>query len=281
MNWLFLTLISAVTYAAAEIIGKYVSNKKSEPVFIGIIAAAFTTFVTFQFATLETMKLPSNVWAFGGLIASAMFVAVGITTYYEGLKHSDVSEFALLSRTRTLLLVLGGVIIFRERFSLVQIIGGTLVLYGTFFLSWEGGRFRFGKGSRFALATAVLLTIGTLFDKAVVSFYSASMYTFLVYLMTVAFMFPLAVSRYIEGAKLPNISTTGALFVIGTLYGVSAYCIYAAYLASGPVSLVTLASQFEIPIAVLWGIFILKEKKKLIPRLISMLLLIIGIVLLK
>jgi len=281
MNWFFLTIISAVAYAIAEIISKYVSDEKSEPVFIGIIAALFTTFMTFQFVTMETIKLPSNVWAFAGLIASAAFVAVGIITYYEGLKHSDVSEFGLLSRSRTLLVVLGGVILFRERFSFFQIIGATLILYGVFLLSWKGGKFHFGKGSKFALATAVLFSLGALFDKAVISYYSAIMYTFLNYLLTSAFLFPLAFSRYIEGAKLPKKSTVGLLFIVGTLYGISAYCIYAAYLAKGPISLVTLASQLEIPITVLWGIFLLKEQKKLFSKLISMVLLIVGIILLK
>lgn len=281
MNWFILTIVSAITYGAAEIISKYLSDKKSEPVFLGIIAAAFTTFVTFQFATLEAMKIPTNVWALAGLVASAALVAVGIITYYEGLKNSDVSEFALFSRSRTLLVVLGGILIFRERFGFVQIIGAVLVLYGVFLLSWEGGKFHFGRGSKFAIATAVLFSLGVLFDKAVISYYTASMYTFLNYFFTTAFLFPLACSRYIEGVKLPNKSTIGILFIVGTLYGISAYCIYAAYLASGPVSLVTLASQFEIPITVLWGIFLLKEHKKIYPKLISMAVLIVGIILLK
>ncbi|MEK7577297.1 MAG: DMT family transporter [Patescibacteria group bacterium] len=281
MNWFTLTIISAITYAIAEIISKYVSDKKSEPVFIGIIAAFFTTLVSFQFASLEPMRLPTNVWALTGLVLSAMCIAIGIVTYYEGLKHSDVSEFGLFSRSRTLFVVLGGMVLFRERFNALQIIGGLLIVYSIFILSWEGGRIYFGKGSKFAIATAVLFGIGALIDKAVISYYSAIMYTFLTYLLTVAFMFPLAVSRYIEGVKLPKVSTTGILFIVGTFYGISAYCIYAAYSLNGPISLITLASQFEIPITVLWGIYIMKEQKRVVPKLMSMALLIMGIVLLK
>jgi drug/metabolite transporter (DMT)-like permease len=281
MNWFVYAIISAVTYATAEIMSKYVSDKKSEPVFIGIIAAFFTTVISFQFASWEPMILPTSAWALAGLVASAAFVAIGIVTYYAGLKYSDVSEFALLSRSKTPLMVLGGILLFREHFSLFQVIGAVLVLYSVFLLSWEGGKFHFGPGARFAIATAILFCLGSLCDKAVISSYSAIMYTFLIYLLTVAFMFPLAVSRFIEGAKLPKMSTVGLLVIIGALYGISAYCIFAAYLVQGPVSLVTLASQFEIPIAVLWGIFILKERKKVFSKVISMALLIIGIILLK
>lgn len=281
MNWFVLTIISAVAYAAAEIISKYVSTKKSEPVFIGIIAAAFTTFISFQYASLDALTVPSDVGALAGLVASAGLVAVGIVTYYEGLKASDVSEFGLLSRVRTPLVVLGGILLFRERFDFFQVIGTILVLYAVFLLSWEGGKFRFGRGARFAIVTAVLFGAGALIDKAIISHYSASMYTFLIYLLTVAFMLPLAFSRFIEGTKLPDLKTIGILGVVGTLYGISAYCIYAAYLADGPVSLVSLASQFEIPITVFWGIFILKESKNAWKKLLSMALLVIGIVLLK
>jgi drug/metabolite transporter (DMT)-like permease len=281
MQWFVLAVVSAVTYASAEIIGKYVSDEKSEPVFIGIIAAAFTTLVTFQYASLELLVMSSNVWAFAGLIISAAFVAIGIVTYYEGLKHSDVSEFGLLSRSRALLVVLGGIVLFRETFNVVQIIGATLVLYGIFLLSWEGGKFRFGTGARFALATAVLFGLGSLCDKAVIGFYTPRMYTFLNYLLTVAFMFPLAISRYIEGAKLPRRRTTAVLFVVGTLYGISAYCIYAAYAVNGPVSLVTIASQVEIPVTVLWGILMMNERKRLATKLFAMAILVVGVVCLK
>jgi drug/metabolite transporter (DMT)-like permease len=281
MNWFNLTIISAVAYATAELISKLVSDKKSEPVYVGIVAAAFTAFVSFGFATLHPMTIPTNVWALAGLVASAGLVAVGIVTYFEGLKASDVSEFALLSRIRTPFVVIGGILLFRERFSFMQVIGTTLVLYGVFLLSWEGGKFRFGKGSKYALITAVLFGAGALFDKAVISYYSASMYTFLNYLLTVAFLFPLACFRFIEGAKLPKTSTIGILLIVGTLYGISAYCIYAAYLVNGPVSLVSLASQFEIPITVICGILLLKEKQKILSKLTTMALLIIGIILLK
>ena len=72
-----------------------------------------------------------------------------------------------------------------------------------------------------------------------------------------------------------------ALFFTGSLYGISAYCIYAAFLARGPLSLVSLASQLEIPITILWGIFIMRENKKIFPKFISMALLILGIILLR
>lgn len=281
MNWLTLTIISAVTYAVAEIVGKYVSDEKSEPVFIGIIAAFFTTIMSFQFASFEPMKVPSNVWALAGMVASSALVALGIITYYEGLKHSDISEFGLLSRSRTLMMVLGGIFFFQERFSFIQIIGSVIILYSVFLLSWKGGKFRFGKGAKFALATAVLFALGALFDKAVITYYTPIMYTFLMYLLTVAFMLPLAFYRFLEGAKFPKAKTVGLLFIAGSLYGVSAYCIYTAYFVGGSISLVTLASQLEIPITIIWGIFMMKENKRIIPKLISMALLIIGIILLK
>jgi len=281
MTWLILTLISAVFYAFAAIIGKYISDEQSKPLFIGIIAAFFTTLVSFVFVVFEPIKLPSNGWAFAGLILSAAFVAVGIVTYYEGLKHSDISEFGLLSRSSILMRVVGGVVLFQEKFSSFQIVGGIIILLSVFSLSWEGAKFRFGKGSKFAIITALLFTLGTFFDKAVIFYYSPMMYTFLVYLFTVVFMFPLAFSHFRQGIKLPKKETVRALFFPGSFYGISAYCIYVAYSIKGPLSLISLASQLEIPITILWGIFILKEKQRIIPKLISMGLLIFGIILLQ
>lgn len=281
MNWFFLTIVSAVTYAAAEIIGKYVSDKKSEPVFIGIIAAAWTTLASFLFISFEPMIFPSNISAITGLVVSSALVAVGVVTYYEGLKHSDISEFGLFSRSRMLLIVLGGIIFFREQFSGVQVVGGLFIFISVFFLSWEGGKIRFGKGAKFAIATAVLFGLGAIIDKAVMAFYSPVLYTFLIYLLTVVFMIPMAIFRLKKKIRLPKMSTVGALSFVGILYGASAYCVYAAYTVNGPASFVTLVSQLEIPITVLWGIVIMKERKKVVSKLISMALLILGIVLLK
>jgi len=177
--------------------------------------------------------------------------------------------------------VLGGVLLFQEKFSALQLVGGLLIMVSVFSLTWEGKKFHFGKGSRLALITAVLFTFGALFDKAVISSFSPILYTFLVYLFTVLFMFPVAYIHYRKGARLPKKKTITALFFTGSLYGISAYCIYAAYLSNGPIALVSLASQLEIPITILWGIFIMKEQKRMIPKLISMALLIIGIMMLK
>lgn len=278
MQWFLLAVVSAVTYAAAEIIGKYVSDERSEPVFIGIIAAIFTTAVSFAYAGMEGLALPSDPRAFAGLCASALFVAVGIVTYYEGLKHSDVSEFGLLSRSRVLLLMIGGMVLFRERLTVVQTVGSVLVLYGIFLLSWEGGKFRFGKGAKFALVTAVLFGAGSLCDKSVIGFFTPRMYTFLNYLLTVGFMIPIAAARYVKGAALPHMRTVGILSVIGTLYGVSAYCLFAAYAGNGPVSLITVVSQLEIPLTVLWGILILNERTRMVRKLLAMAILVAGVV---
>jgi len=281
MNWLILTLISAVAYAFAEIIGKYVSDEKSEPLFIGIVSAIFTAFASGLFLFFEPLVFPTQGWAIAGLLASAAVVAVGIGTYYKGLKYSDISEFSLLSRSSVLMRVIGGILLFQETFSAMQIVGGVLIMVSVFSLTWEGKKFHFEKGSRLALVTAILFTFGALFDKAVISSYSPILYTFLVYFFTVLFMFPAAFFHYRKGAKLPQKKTITALFFTGSLYGISAYCIYAAFLSKGPLSLISLASQLEIPITILWGIFIMKEQKRMIPKLISMCLLIIGIILLK
>lgn len=281
MSWFFLTIISTVAYASAEIIGKYISDDKSEPVYVGVTAAFFTAIVTFLFALAQKLSFPAQTAAYLGLLASAVFVAAGIITYYQGLKHSDVSEFGLLSRSRALLVVMGGVLIFRERFTLLQLFGSALVLYGVFLLTWQGGRLRLGKGGRYALVTAVLFTFGSLFDKAVIPYFTASTYTFLNYLLTVLFLLPVAALKFKHGAKFPERKTVAWLFGAGLLYGVSAYCIYEAYLASGPISLVTLVSQLEIPITVLWGIAALKEHRNMLPKLASMALLVAGILLLR
>lgn len=281
MNWLTLTVISAVTYAVAEIVGKYVSDEKSEPVYIGIIAAFFTAITSFIFVLFEPLKLPSNPLVYAGLISSAAVVAIGIVTYYEGLKNSDISEFSLLSRSRILFIVIGGIFFFSERFTLAQGIGGALILLSVFFLTWEGKKFSFGVGARYALITAILFGIGSLLDKAVISSFSALLYTFLIYFFTVLFMLPFALVRYKKNVVLPTKETVGKLFIAGSLYGVSAYAIYSAYIINGPIVLVTLASQLEIPITILWGIFMLKENKRALSKLASMALLIIGIILLK
>jgi len=208
-------------------------------------------------------------------------VSVGIITYYSGLKYSDVSEFALLSRSGSLIIIVGGFFLFGERFNLAQIIGMVMVLLAVSLLSWEGKRFHFGKGSKYALITAFLFALGALCDKAVISYFSTGIYTFLVYLCTVVCMMPFAVHQYSQQRHLPGKDSLKKLVFTGLFYGISAYGIYAAYNSDGSVGLISLISQLQIPIAVLWGILILRERKRLITKFSAMRIMILGVILLK
>lgn len=277
MNWFLFALIAAVAYALAEIVSKYAATKDAEPSYVGLLSAFFSTLVAFGIAFFRhDIVYHFTVLNIIGLIGSTLLTSIGIITYFKALQLSDVSEFALFTRTQILFAFIGGVFIFSDRFSLFQIAGILIMMLGVIVISLSKTKIHFHKGSILAIITAMLFGFAVLIDKAIVNDFSATFYSALYYALNSLFLIIPAFMTYRRIHILPSKRTCGLMFVTGTLYVLSAIWVYTAFQIGGMVSLMTIIAQLQIPIVVLYGIFIFKERDRLSQKIIAMICMGIG-----
>ena len=132
------------------------------------------------------------------------------------------------------------------------------------------------KGSILALVTALLFGTSILIDRSIIQNFSSSFYTGMTYLLMATLLLIPAVIALKKKRKLPQKKTWGLLLITSSLYALSTMFTYNSYKAGGYVSLTTLIAQLQIPIIVLYGIFVFKEKDRMIQKVFAMICMVIG-----
>ena len=276
MTWLLFALVAALCYAIADIIGKYIADKKSDPILLGVLANFYAGITSLVFIFFEPIKITYAFPIFLGIAIAALMYAVGTITYYSSLKITPISEFSLLTRSSAFITFLGGIIFFQETLSTFQAIGVILIITAIISLTWNGKKISLHKGSILALVTALVFAIGALIDKSIYANFSKAVYIALGYFVTTAFLLPVVPQAWKKSETKPKLKTHLLLFTTSSLFAVAAFLVFSAYNAHGPISLTQLLTQFRIPIVVLYGFIILKERDRLPQKIISTILLIIG-----
>lgn len=277
MNWFIYSLLATLVYSIAAIIVKYIADKKSEPIYLSIIGASYSALTGVAIVLLQRQIVfhltPIIV---GAIILSAGLGAIGIITYYAAIKYSDISEFVLFTRTQVLFIFLGGILFFRETFTIWQGIGIACIFLGAIVISISKTKIRLHKGSILALITAVLFAASTLIDRSIISNFSASLYTSIIYFVIAIVLIIPTILAWKKRRKIPPTKTWIALFFTSSLFAISTLFVYSSYKSGGYVSLTTLIGQLQIPIIVLYGLFVFHEKDRLAQKIIAMILMVAG-----
>jgi uncharacterized membrane protein len=153
-------------------------------------------------------------------------------------------------------------------------IGAVLIIY-------QKRNIRVSRGSILALGTALLFGIGALIDKAIIHNFSAIFYTGFNYLVTTLFLLVPTYLRFRKTRIVPNQKTHGFMLFSALFYSLSAFSFYSSYHNQGYVSLTGIIGQLQIPLVVLYGIIILREKGNLVKKISATVLMIIGAYLLR
>jgi drug/metabolite transporter (DMT)-like permease len=250
--------------------------KKSNSIYTSFFACLSACIVGFIISiilgeTRAVFTLQSTL----GLLASGFIYSISVLTFYAALKHSDISEFGIFTRVVVIVEFFGGIILFHEKLFPLQILGTICLIVGVIILSYKKGKLNLHKGNVYALATAVLGGIGGLIDKAIIGNFSVVIYTGLIYLVISILLLPLFFNNLRKKIQIPGSKFLTILTVASIMYTFSAMLYYKSY-QIGYISLTGIVSQIQIPLVVLYGIFIFKEKEKIWQKLAATGLMIIG-----
>lgn len=281
MGWFLLAVLAGVFYSLTEIVGKHITDKDSEPLLLGIFSNFYAFLITLFFTFLQPLKLSTETHVILGVLAVGFIYAIGAITYFSSLKITPVSEFTLLTRSYVILLFFGGILVYRDSFSPAQTIGALAIFAAIFILGWGKKGVKFSKGSFLAILTALFFAIAALFDKYLVNNFSTSFYQSLSYATTTFFLLPIIPFSLKRGQTLPKLKTHLLLFAFSGIFAIAGFFLFRSYQAGGTVSITNLLTLLRIPLALIYGFYVFKEKRKLPQKVVSMVLIIFGAYLLK
>ena len=232
------------------------------------------------FIPLFKIKLPENPYVYLFLGLACIFYAINDRIATEVRKGVEVSVYSIIKQTSTVILVLAGLFFFKEKFVLTKIIGAFLIVFSNVLVFYEKGSFKKNKYVWLGFFGCLFYTIAMIIDVNYSKQFNLPIYSAftlilpsLLVLLFERIKFNDLANEFKNGNKRAILATcfSGALMVI---FKLRAYEL-------GEVIVVAPLCSIAVILNVIVGYFLLKEKDKLLRKLLAATLIIISVLLIK
>lgn len=213
-----------------------------------------------------------------GILWSYVMWVGNITTAISNLSFQEV-----IRQTRTIWVVLGGVLLLGETLTLTDTFGILLIIFSIFIISYQQFSFREQISPRtllLSLSVTFVAGVIALLEKIIVTNLPVALYTLLAYLSTtVCFFFFLnkeRISKINFHAKnyKKEILFCGIFMLLTYYFGLKAYQLL-------PVSIAYPIIQSSTVVAVLLGTYFFEENKNIFRKLCAAVCAVVGILIIK
>jgi bacterial/archaeal transporter family protein len=280
MNWIFLVIISALASSLTKILQRVLlKNKNSDPfAFSFIFQITVALLLLIYTLCTHSLNIPNLSGLFINLIIMALFFSLGNLFTFKACKIIEASELSIIFASSTVWSVIAALFILGESLNVNKITGVILVVLGIVVVNWSKTKWKFNKGHFFALLGALLFGIALINDAFILNrFQSVSSY------MMIAFAVPAIITLFYNPKSIKNIpfylnkKTLFNLLICSFFYALSTITIFEAYKRGSEASIIFPISQISIIFTVIFGYFFLKEKNKLLNKIIGTILAFIGV----
>lgn len=279
MNWLFLTLISAITLSLSRILQKFLLRDGESDTFAFSFVFPFIVSIIILCYTLVTgtFEFPNILPAWFNVLLMTLFYSAGSVFIYKAYKESPASEVSIIFASSSAWAVIAAVIFLGERISFLNILGILSIIIGIIVINYQKSNWKLEKGHLYALMSAFMFGVAFTNDIFIIRYYtSAPPYIFIAFIvpaLAILLYRPqlLGKTRYFLSKKiLPQMLLTS------TIYAISAITIYGAYKAGGNASAIIPIQQTNVVITVILSYFFLSEKDKLVQKSLGSLFVFLG-----
>ena len=229
----------------------------------------------------KTIVFSNLVPIIPNLLLMGILYCLGNIFLFKGFQKAEASEVSVLFTSAGIWTVIAAIIILGDRITAVKVMGIALILSGVTVINIRKSRWQMNRGHIFALLSA--LCFGTSFvNDAVVlkTFTSLDTYMILVFIIPALFTLVLHPSSIRSINKLTTANKIIPITVCSLLYAIATMTFYHSYTAGGKASVISVLQQMSIVFAVCLSYVFLKERDRLLNKIVGTLLTIGGALLL-
>lgn len=284
MNWFHFTLLSTILLVSYVFLSKiFLSHPSTNPkiygglvqLFAGLWCLPVLFFIGFNFHPPL-----HDVWL---LIPVTLLYVISATLYYSGLQKVELSKTAILSTTSIFWAGLYGLLIFSEPVTTQKIFASLLVFSAVWIVSGKFNILKWSKYEFYLLIAPSLSTLAVALDKHLVQFSNTITYVSLAFFLPGLVMSAVNIFPAWDQIKLQFQKINFWKFLLINSGVVSAaYVIqYQAFQVGGEISRMFPIVQSEAVILPVLGVAFLREKRELVKKIISLVLVIIAFYLIR
>lgn len=289
--WWSLALLSALFLGFYDV-SKKQSLKNNAVIPVLWFNTLFCSLIMLPFALLSRTTgmldgsmfyVPSGNWHLHFLIMLKAAIVLGSWIFgYFGMKHLPITLFGPINATRPIIVLLGGLLLFREQLNLYQWIGVIIAVVSFYMLSRSAGRegidFKSNKWVYCVIMATLLGAVSALFDKYLLgSFNNMFVQSWSNFYQLVLMTIVLFVLWWPTRSSTTPFSWKWTIVLISVFLTLADYAYFFSLTKDGAmISVVSMIRRSSVIVSFLCGAMLLKEKN-LKSKAIDLVLVLIGL----
>lgn len=279
MSWPFFLFISMAADTAGRLIQRtFIKQDESDPIAYATLFQLFCGFIMVIIAAIFGIHIPDLRPLALNLLLVPVFYGLATLFIYKSLKNVEASIFTILFASRAIWIILGGVLLLREVFLPVQILGTVLILGSVIMVSWSKS-VRFQRGEYFALLAASLFALGTVNDTFILKVMDPTTYLGYSFLAPGIFIWLINWKKSKLIFKTMTTKASKNIWIISIVYSISALGFYWAYTVGRNIAQIASIYQISTITTIVFAVLLLKERDHLLRKLIATAIGFIGVLL--
>ena len=281
MSWQVLIGLSIVLEAFGRITQRVMmKGEKSDPIASAIVYQLAAGIIFAITALAVGFEIPDLRPLIPYLLVTPILWGTMNIFVFKSLQSTEASVFTILFAMRTLIVILLSIVFLDETFTPVQAAGTLLILIAVVLVSWKKQALQLKRGEIYALVAAVFIAIGSVNDSYIartVPVLPYLAYNFFFSGIFVLLLNPRALRRVIATTK--EKSTISSAILLAFIYAGSAGTALTAYQVGRNAAQLGAVYPISNILVVVLAVLFLKERTRLLIKLLAVILSVAGVVL--
>lgn len=282
MSWQIFLTISILCESFGRVLQRFLlkDGAKVDPMAYAVWAQFLSGFLLLIYAFIAGFKVPSNVFTILPNLLLMLIAYTGMNIFvYKALNYTEASVFTVLFAARVIFIVLGATILLKEPFSVKQISGTALIILSIVIISFKKQNIKFKKGELFSLLAGLFLAVGAINDTYVLKVFDVKSYSPFGFLIPSFLIWGLNLRSSKNIIKLPRLEVFPGIVLLAAIYSASYLFYNLAYFSGNNAGQMAAIYQITSVLTVILAIILLKERSKLLIKLLAAILGFIGVLL--
>ena len=281
MTWQLLVILSLISYSISVLLQRVlVKEKGSDPIAYSSFFQLLTGLIIGAFGYLFTsMRYPDLRPIILNFILMVVLYGFGNLFVFKALKNTEASKFSVIFSSRAIFAVLGFSLLLGETLTISQWVGTFLVLCAAVMVSLDLKRVKFSIREAYAFLAAMFFGFAVINDRILLRHFDVFPYSFLAFVLpaiSVMAFYPRSVKNmkaFLTRKTLIN------MVILSLFYATSAIMFFFALQISQNSSQVISLNSLGVVVTVILAIIFLKERKRMIWKIIGSILGFLGLLL--
>jgi drug/metabolite transporter (DMT)-like permease len=280
LTWHYFAVATVLFGSLSNIVIRVIMKKEeSDPILFTIVFQFILTAIVLIYALFRGFVFPPPAFLWPRLLLSALLYAAGSLCGFYSSKHLSAGENSIITASGALITVLLGVFMLGESFNIGKVAGVACIIISIVVL-YAKERMKMNRGVWYALGVAFFYGVAVVNDVVVIKSYSAISFVPVMSFLPGVILSLVFPKKALSIGKLLNLTSLAHITLYSLVYAASAITFYQALSVGAFVSQLSPMSRASIIVTVLLAALFLGERKNLSRKILSAVLVSVGVILL-